>query len=1363
MFKAVVKEELRVPAHIDYLGELRNFVTKTGKKHGFPESIVNAFKLSVDEAATNIIKHAYRDSDGGDVIMRIVIKRNSMTVILIDQGRYFDPTNVKDPDLKRYVEIGKKGGLGIFMIRKLIDEYDYRHTEEGNELRMTKFRDGSFRRREDAKHVEASSPQSILSFSLKTRYSLIAAAILTAIVMVGYIYNYFTEAKRNIQELLRVQQSYASSIASTVLDPGKHTLEIPYIAENIGKTVDLREHDEIYRVLVLDPDNTCLYTSHEADGALFLEKYTNPPDTKQLFDNVMVVKLADRDIKVYDIVSPVLSQTNDEVGTIHLQIKGNYVDKTIRSKHFKNLRGAVLILLMGYAGIVILIYLILNPFNKLADWIKDLGHGEVEDEIDFDTSDEVGEIAKAFSEITDKFRQSQVNLAEQERLQKEMQLAQDIQQTLLPPFVPEIEGYEIASLYQSAKEVGGDYYDFVDVDKDSLGIVVADVSGKGVPGSLIMTMIRTALRTEARGVKSASEVLARLNQFVVKDMKKGMFVTIFYVIIDSKRRRLNYASAGHNPMILYRPSTNKTYYLNPKGFPVGISLPDPELFKNSIESDTIQLAEDDVLLIYTDGITEAMNQRRKLFGEERLLDAIRKYSNLRVKPFSEKLQEEIESFTQGYEQSDDITLVAIKEKSTPEKIELHRAQLAHRHILDGMSIRDACQQAGITTYAYYNKYKKIFEEDGIEAYSIDETISVESKHLSIEEKTKIYDIIKKYPEFGAKRISEELNTERYEYTIINESRVYDELVRSRLNTRQLREAYVSRSGRKKRMKPPGTPMLTLDGRVILDRNKYEMEEEEERIETEKEVAKKAPTPSRSEKSETTTSPSKDMDDDFYIESLVAVPIEELFHKKHGDHAGEPDNLHGIDEPEDVDDEDDVDIDDEIEEIDVDADLPEPTIGIDDSESVTDKKPFDPFAIDTDIEFEESEIVEDDDSDDSTLANTNEPVSEDAFSLVNDDFSFSGMFDEQLSEVEYLDSDDDEPEDETVLADSEPEVDDSYKKDYRIDDDQDDENSSKEQHVPVGGLEDIFDDEIGFERLMETTHVSLKSYFSDSGGNGENEPDENGGLNKIDKDEYSTPRDEDDELSSEPELNKEFSEDYSEECEDIPELIDDFDVELNDNIQIQFSNVTNESNGKNESKVEADEVDELTQGDISFHDLLAEIENDVSLLDENLKNNKIQFSTSSTQRKEEPAKPQSAEENKPAEEKDGQFSTVIQDNKLILGLKYYKEKRYKEAIHEFEQIVELYPNFKELHSMLGNAYFRNGMIARAMDEYGHVKKLDPRDVDAYENIGVIYANKGEYKNAIKEWQSLLEIDPSRLDIQKHVEKAKTILEKDNINV
>ncbi len=883
MFRSVAKEEIQVPAHIDYLGELRNFVTKAGRKHGFSDSIVNAFKLSIDEAATNIIKHAYRDWEGM-IKMRVIVKKNSLTVLLIDQGKFFDPSRVQDPDLERYVQIGKKGGLGIFIMRKLIDEIEYRHTEEGNELRLTKYRDVEKKRKV--------IPYPSLSFSMKTKYSIIAASIMTSVVLIGYMYFFFQRGNKIFKEFVQNEQPICARLARDVFSAediksrdgvNVYQLNAARILEKVEEAKKGR--DEIYRIIVTDVNGFVEY----CDDSVLEQKPFFVPNNHKILDSNVVSYKNENGKTIYNFSRSVVFN-EIKVGTVYLEIKKDYLNHQITLARLKDLQLIALILAFGFLGIIVLIYIILNPFRKLATWVKDLGSGDVKDEIDFDTNDEVGEIAKAFSEITDKFRDSQKNLAEQERIQKEMQLAQDIQQALLPTERPELEEYEIASYYEAAKEVGGDYYDFIEVDKDTLGIVVADVSGKGVPGSLIMTMIRTALRTEARAIKSASEVLTRVNDFVVNDMKKGMFVTLFYIIIDSKKRRINYASAGHNPMVLYRHGTRKTYYLNPRGFPVGISLPDPTLFKQSIESDTIQLAEDDILIIYTDGITEAMNNRRELFSEERLQKAIRDYGNLRAHEFVENLKDEIHSFTEGFEQSDDITLVAIKEKSSQEKIELRRAQKAHKMIAEGSNIREACEQCGVTVYAYYNKYKKIFEEEGIDAFEIDDTISVEAKHLSIEEKTKIYDIIKQHPEYGAKRISEELNTERYGFAEINENRIYDELVRSRLNTRQLREAYIARAGKKRRMKPPGTPMLTLDGKIILDKRAEQFRQvqpEEPKAEKESPVMEKMePNDLFEEESEEIAS--FEQDDNLCLESLMSVPIEDLLKKRRGKRKSEKD-------------------------------------------------------------------------------------------------------------------------------------------------------------------------------------------------------------------------------------------------------------------------------------------------------------------------------------------------------------------------------------------------------------------------------------------------------------------------------------------
>ena len=823
MIYKVHKEQLRVPAHIDYLADLREFVTQIGKKYKLSEKVVKSFKLAIDEAATNIIRHAYRGYAGqGYITLRAVVRKQSVTFSIIDQGKYFDPNNIKDPDLGRYVQIGKKGGLGIFIMRRLMDHIDYRKTDEGNELRLTKRRPTSVSSR--LYNLLPASWRSV-PFSLKVRFWFKSSLLLAAAISGVYLYLFVTIPHNILNQRIEIWSTIATQI--------KHIVERPEVFRDFSGTTSANLNNllssyianrpqELYEIAIVD--SAGIIIGHSVYEKTFA--HYQPPQTMLVveeMDNLIEYELFIEDrgerVPIYDYsLSLTLEPEQGPVGRLHLLIYKDYVQKLIASQRWEITRLALLGILVSSAGIFLLIYLVLNPLRKLAEWVRTAGQGEIDDEIDIDPSSEVGEIAKAFSEITTKFRESQKNLAEQERLQKEMQVAQEIQQTLLPHEFPDIEGYEIAGHYEAAQLIGGDYYDFVEVDRDSLGIVVADVSGKGVPGSMVMTMIRQALRTEARGVKDAAEVLARLNELVMGDMKKGMFVTMFYVIIDSKRRRLNYASAGHNPMILYRASSQKTYYLNPRGFPIGIQLGEKDLFRQSIESDTIQLAEDDLLLLYTDGITEAMNSKRHIFGEERLLQVIRQHGHLRAKPFVEALRNEVLSFTEGCPQSDDITFVVIREKTSARKEELRRAREAYRLVMAGTSIRQACEQVGISTYVYYNKYKKEFEEVGVDNFELDESVSVEAKHIAIEDKAKIFDIIKHHPEFGAKRISDELNTEKYGYTRISEKKIYEELVRLRLNTRQLREAFVARGGRRhdRPIKPPGTPMLTLDGRVIID-------------------------------------------------------------------------------------------------------------------------------------------------------------------------------------------------------------------------------------------------------------------------------------------------------------------------------------------------------------------------------------------------------------------------------------------------------------------------------------------------------------------------------------------------------------------
>ena len=205
---------------------------------------------------------------------------------------------------------------------------------------------------------------------------------------------------------------------------------------------------------------------------------------------------------------------------------------------------------------------------------------------------------------------------EQERLQRELKIAHEIQQRLLPDHCPVIPGFEIGAYGAAATEVGGDYYDFFEVDDDHLGIVIADVSGKGVHAALVVAMMRSAFRMQARQNLDVKEVLQNVNEFLGKDLPQEMFITCIYGILEVSTRRFTWARAGHEPLIVAHPD-DSTDVIAPAGFALGI-LGSPD-FDQLLEVDTVTLQSGDRILLFTDGLTEAMNSSGEEFGMQRIL------------------------------------------------------------------------------------------------------------------------------------------------------------------------------------------------------------------------------------------------------------------------------------------------------------------------------------------------------------------------------------------------------------------------------------------------------------------------------------------------------------------------------------------------------------------------------------------------------------------------------------------------------------------------------------------------------------------------------------------------------------------------
>ncbi len=251
-----------------------------------------------------------------------------------------------------------------------------------------------------------------------------------------------------------------------------------------------------------------------------------------------------------------------------------------------------------------------------------------------------------------------LRISERERLKKEMEIASRVQLSLLPKEEPVIPGYDIASISLPAVEAGGDYYDFVKLSNNKIGIAIGDVSGKGIGAAIYMTLTKGILQAHAEENVSPSNVLVKVNRLLYKTIEKNSFVSMFYAILDKNNNTITYSRAGHNPGILCSQQSGGTRLLLSKGMALGLE--EGSLFTSTLNEETIEIKAGDIFVLYTDGCTEAMNEKHDQFGEEKLISLIESNRNLTAKDLVNLVIKDVRKFVDNYPQHDDMTIVVLK-------------------------------------------------------------------------------------------------------------------------------------------------------------------------------------------------------------------------------------------------------------------------------------------------------------------------------------------------------------------------------------------------------------------------------------------------------------------------------------------------------------------------------------------------------------------------------------------------------------------------------------------------------------------------------------------------------------------------------
>lgn len=244
---------------------------------------------------------------------------------------------------------------------------------------------------------------------------------------------------------------------------------------------------------------------------------------------------------------------------------------------------------------------------------------------------------------------------EKQKMEEELELAREIQQNLLPQTLPRYSNFDLAAINMSSKQVGGDYYDVITLDDDRFCVAIADVSGKGAPASLLMANIQAFLQVICRQDLNIVESTALINDLISANTSDGRFITFFWAVINNEEKKMTYVNAGHNHPLLIRDGEIRK--LNKGGMILGV-------METTIpyDSETIDLQKDDVIVLFTDGISEAMNKESEEFSDERLEENSVKLSSFSAKEILDGIKNEVTDFTKGASQSDDITMVVIKVK-----------------------------------------------------------------------------------------------------------------------------------------------------------------------------------------------------------------------------------------------------------------------------------------------------------------------------------------------------------------------------------------------------------------------------------------------------------------------------------------------------------------------------------------------------------------------------------------------------------------------------------------------------------------------------------------------------------------------------
>jgi len=343
------------------------------------------------------------------------------------------------------------------------------------------------------------------------------------------------------------------------------------------------------------------------------------------------------------------------VGTVIIGIS----DSIIRKETAQATRVIIFISLVflgiSMLGAFILASITIKPIHILSDGAAIIGKGNLDHQIEIKSSDELGQLANEFNVMTTMIKNAKEQEIETRIMDEQLEIAKDIQEGLNPMYYYDKKGIQIKGYTRAAKGVGGDYYDYIDIDENRVCALISDVSGKGVPASLVMVMIRTVFTSYiSRKDIDCGRVVRAINDSLSADFAIDKFATLFFIIYDRKKEELSFANAGHGPLYCYRANTDSCTAAKLDGVPIGI------MEDVDYQQAKVKLGPGDMVMMCTDGITEMRNMQKDEYGLGRVLELMLSHNHLNASEFVDLLVNDCDDFRGEASPHDDMTTLIFK-------------------------------------------------------------------------------------------------------------------------------------------------------------------------------------------------------------------------------------------------------------------------------------------------------------------------------------------------------------------------------------------------------------------------------------------------------------------------------------------------------------------------------------------------------------------------------------------------------------------------------------------------------------------------------------------------------------------------------